>query len=57
MLQSGLEEEYKLYFLGEGYRDVCRTNVPLIRLRCVDGWGMGVIGIGVNILFLLYTHD
>lgn len=35
VLQSGLEDEYKRHFLGEDFKDVCRTNVPMIRLRLV----------------------
>jgi AMP deaminase len=35
VLQSGLEDEYKRHFLGDDYKDVCRTNVPLIRLRYI----------------------
>lgn len=33
VLQSGLEEEYKQYYLGEDYCNFRRTNVPMIRIR------------------------
>lgn len=33
VLQSGLEDEYKRYYLGDDYCNFRRTNVPLIRVR------------------------
>lgn len=33
VLQSGWEERFKKYFLGEEHSDMIMTNVPVIRLK------------------------